>query len=159
MNKSRQDAWTKDEDIMLAEIVLRYIRNGKTQLEAFKQAGVALSRTSAACGFRWNATIRKKHLDDIDVAKKSRKQSLKTVAFNNVEQQTIESAISMLEKMKENVTHHQQNADLLKQQDLIVQLQEENERLKLEMARYREAWSEMKHLWEWIETKNEEVNK
>jgi len=50
MSKKRQDGWTKDEDTMLTEIVLRHIRTGKTQLEAFKQAGEALSRTAAACG-------------------------------------------------------------------------------------------------------------
>jgi len=160
MNKPRQDAWTKDEDSILAEIVLKHIRDGKTQLEAFKQAGEALSRTSAACGFRWNATIRKKHLDDIYVAKENRKKTLQQATFNDVEQQTIESAISMLEKMKENVAQHQQSDnDAEQQQKIIIQLQSENERLKLEVKRYQDAWTEMKHLWDWIETKNKEASK
>ena len=50
MNRPRQDAWTKEEDELLADIVLGHIRSGKTQLEAFRQAGEALSRTPAACG-------------------------------------------------------------------------------------------------------------
>jgi len=157
MSKPRQDAWTKDEDILLAEIVLQHIRDGKTQLEAFKQAGEALSRTPAACGFRWNATIRKKYTEAINLAKKSRKQTLKAATVNEVEQQTIESAISMLERMKENVARNQYHVDMEEQQNLIIQLQEENERLKMEIKRYQEAWSEMKNLWDWIETKNEGV--
>ncbi len=60
MYVTRQDAWTEEEDKILAETVLRYIRDGKTQLEAFKMVAEHLSRTSAACGFRWNATLRKK---------------------------------------------------------------------------------------------------
>lgn len=61
MYVTRQDAWTEEEDKILAETVLRYIRDGKTQLEAFKMVAEHLSRTSAACGFRWNATLRKKN--------------------------------------------------------------------------------------------------
>ena len=156
MSKPRQDAWTKDEDILLAEIVLQHIREGKTQLEAFKQAGEALSRTPAACGFRWNATIRKKYTEAINLAKKSRKQTLQAATVNEVEQQTIESAISMLERMKENVARNQ-FVDMTEQQNLIIKLQEENERLKMEIQRYQEAWSEMKNLWDWIETKNEGI--
>lgn len=52
MTTVRQDAWTQDEDMYLAEVVLRYIREGGTQLAAFEEVGRKLSRTSAACGFR-----------------------------------------------------------------------------------------------------------
>ncbi|MEI3606735.1 RsfA family transcriptional regulator [Pseudogracilibacillus sp. SE30717A] len=156
MNRPRQDAWTKDEDILLAEIVLRHIRNGKTQLEAFKKAGEALSRTPAACGFRWNASIRKKHSEAINLAKNNRKQSIfeKTASMNINEQHTIESAISMLEKVKENVVRQQENS-MEDQRALVQELQNENSRLKEEVKRYREAWEEMKNVWEWIENKNE----
>src|SRR5699024_3880271 len=73
MNATCQDAWSDDEDIILAETVLRHIREGKTQLEAFKEVAKRLSRTSAACGFRWNATIRKQYQDAINTAKEERK--------------------------------------------------------------------------------------
>src|SRR5690625_1478648 len=101
MSKKRQDSWTSDEDVILVETVLRYIRDGKTQLEAFKEAGKKLSRTAAACGFRWNATLRKKHLDDINVAKQTKRHHLTEIANNSVaiEEQTgevsIEKAISL----------------------------------------------------------------
>ena len=57
MATTRQDAWTDDEDLLLAEVVLRHIREGGTQLSAFKEVGRNLSRTPAACGFRWNLTL------------------------------------------------------------------------------------------------------
>src|SRR5699024_791746 len=82
MRKLRQDGWTKDDDILLAEIVLSHIRNGKTQLDAFKLAGEKLARTPAACGFRWNATIRHQYEDAIYLAKNARKQQSN---YNEVE--------------------------------------------------------------------------
>lgn len=39
MTTVRQDAWTKDEDLLLAEVVLRHIREGSTQLKAFEEVG------------------------------------------------------------------------------------------------------------------------
>jgi len=35
----RQDAWTNEEDSLLAETVLRHIREGSTQLQAFAEVG------------------------------------------------------------------------------------------------------------------------
>src|SRR5690625_199768 len=84
MGKKRQDSWTSDEDILLAETVLRYIRQGNTQLAAFKEAAHILSRTAAACGFRWNATLRKQYVDSIALAQKM-KQHLAHVDPNSVE--------------------------------------------------------------------------
>src|SRR3954463_16589268 len=73
MSTTRQDAWTQDEDLLLAEVVLRHIREGGTQLQAFEEVGKRLSRTAAACGFRWNSSIRKQYKSGIEVAKKQRK--------------------------------------------------------------------------------------
>jgi prespore-specific regulator len=70
----RQDAWTKEEDALLAEVTLRHIREGSTQLVAFEEVGEKLSRTPAACGFRWNSLIRKQYEGDIVQAKKERKE-------------------------------------------------------------------------------------
>ncbi|MGY3714025.1 RsfA family transcriptional regulator [Sutcliffiella cohnii] len=74
MTTVRQDAWTQDEDMYLAEVVLRYIREGGTQLAAFEEVGRKLSRTSAACGFRWNSYVRKQYKTGIELAKKQRKE-------------------------------------------------------------------------------------
>lgn len=75
MSTVRQDAWTQDEDLLLAEVVLRYIRDGGTQLTAFEEVGKKLSRTSAACGFRWNSSVRKQYKSGIELAKKQRKEN------------------------------------------------------------------------------------
>lgn len=74
MTAVRQDAWSQDEDLLLAETVLRHIREGSTQLSAFEEVGRKLSRTSAACGFRWNSLVRKKYESAIALAKKQRKE-------------------------------------------------------------------------------------
>lgn len=74
MTATRQDAWTEDDDLLLAEVVLRHIREGSTQLNAFEEVGYRLGRTSAACGFRWNSLVRKKYLSAIQIAKAQRQQ-------------------------------------------------------------------------------------
>lgn len=73
MTDQRQDAWTDEEDLILAETVLQHIREGNTQLAAFNEIGKRLSRTAAACGFRWNSTVRKKYVKAISLAKQQRK--------------------------------------------------------------------------------------
>ncbi|GAE24136.1 prespore specific transcriptional activator RsfA [Halalkalibacter wakoensis JCM 9140] len=77
MTTIRQDAWSTDEDLILAEVVLRHIREGSTQLAAFEEVGERLSRTSAACGFRWNSAIRKKYESAVALAKKQRSKGKK----------------------------------------------------------------------------------
>src|SRR5699024_140647 len=74
MAKVRQDAWSHEDDLLLAETVLRHIREGSTQLNAFEEVGDCLNRTSAACGFRWNAEIRNQYIQAIELAKRQRKE-------------------------------------------------------------------------------------
>ncbi|WP_442599393.1 RsfA family transcriptional regulator [Neobacillus sp. D3-1R] len=80
MSSTRQDAWNQDEDLYLAEVVLRHIREGSTQLLAFEEVGKQLSRTSAACGFRWNSFVRKQYKSGIELAKKQRKELKKQIS-------------------------------------------------------------------------------
>jgi|SRR5690625_609082 len=152
MRKLRQDGWTKDDDILLAEIVLSHIRNGKTQLDAFKLAGEKLARTPAACGFRWNATIRHQYEDAIYLAKNARKQQSNYNEVENDEvtydqEKSIDSAITLLRGIKKQVNLQGDNVD---EKNLIKQLRDENKILQEEIERYREAWKEMENLWEWI---------
>lgn len=72
--KVRQDAWTEENDLLLAETVLRHVRDGSTQLNAFEEVGDALERTSAACGFRWNSVVRQQYEQSLSLARKQRKQ-------------------------------------------------------------------------------------
>lgn len=80
MAKVRQDAWSHEDDLLLAETVLRHIREGSTQLNAFEEVGDKLNRTSAACGFRWNAEVRSKYENAIDLAKRQRKEKKRAQA-------------------------------------------------------------------------------
>lgn len=85
--KTRQDAWTGEDDLLLAETVLRHIRSGSTQLKAFDEVGDKLNRTSAACGFRWNAEVRQNYEDAVQLAKKQRKELKRSEA--NVEKEQL----------------------------------------------------------------------
>jgi RsfA family transcription factor len=152
MRETRQDAWTKEEDHLLAETVLQYIRNGNTQLEAFKEVAGKLSRTPAACGFRWNATIRKQYDSAIQAAKEERKkvssEALKELQVNPYpEESVLESAIQLLEKLKSK----ESEAEINEQMKVIEVLQQENEQLHQEIERYKNAWMEMEKLWNWIQ--------
>ena len=80
MVKVRQDAWSHEDDLLLAETVLRHVREGSTQLNAFEEVGDRLNRTSAACGFRWNAEVRKKYHHAMDLAKRQRKEKKRAEA-------------------------------------------------------------------------------
>ncbi|MEH6889490.1 RsfA family transcriptional regulator [Bacillus sp. JJ864] len=75
--KVRQDAWTEEDDLLLAETVLRHVREGSTQLNAFEEVGDKLNRTSAACGFRWNAVVRYSYDQALQLAKKHRKDKMR----------------------------------------------------------------------------------
>lgn len=153
MNKTRQDAWSKDEDVLLAETVLRYIREGKTQLEAFQETAKLLSRTSAACGFRWNAAIRKQYNNAIKIAK-ARKKEVKQSVYDSIEEggadnHPIDEAILLLKRIK-GTSSHQKTETKQKEKTLIQQLQEENEKLKNQLVKFDRAWIEMGKLWEWV---------
>ncbi len=79
MLKLRQDAWSEEDDLMLAETVLRHVREGSTQLNAFDEVGDRLNRTSAACGFRWNAVVRQTYESALQFAKKQRKDRQRAI--------------------------------------------------------------------------------
>ncbi|MCK0470959.1 RsfA family transcriptional regulator [Halalkalibacter sp. APA_J-10(15)] len=80
--KVRQDAWSHEDDVLLAETVLKHIKEGSTQLRAFDEVGDHLNRTSAACGFRWNAVVRNRFVKQISEAKKERKERKRAASFS-----------------------------------------------------------------------------
>lgn len=73
MYKTRRDSWQEDEDRLLTNTVLAYIKEGESQLKAFKKVSEVLGRTAAGVGFRWNGTLRKHYEDDIAEAKRIKK--------------------------------------------------------------------------------------
>ncbi|PTX55170.1 prespore-specific regulator [Melghirimyces profundicolus] len=64
--------WTEEEDRLLAETVLRSVREGGHQLRAFEEVAEKIDRSPGACGFRWNAVVRKKEAEAFREAKKER---------------------------------------------------------------------------------------
>ncbi len=82
MTNQRQDAWSEEDDLLLAETVLRHVREGSTQLQAFDEVGDKLDRTSAAVGFRWNAIVRKKYEQALKIARRQRKERKRAAASN-----------------------------------------------------------------------------
>ena len=100
--KVRQDAWSHEDDLLLAETVLRYIREGGTQLAAFDEVGDKLNRTSAACGFRWNAEVRNNYEQAIAIAKKQRKERKRALDRMNKDTVTIEEPV-IKETVVENI--------------------------------------------------------
>lgn len=88
VSKIRQDAWSEEDDLLLAETVLRHVREGSTQLHAFEEVGDKLERTSAAVGFRWNAIVRKKYEQALKIAKKQRKERQRALAKSQQQPQS-----------------------------------------------------------------------
>ncbi|GGJ83894.1 transcriptional regulator [Lentibacillus kapialis] len=157
MVKVRQDAWSHEDDLLLAETVLRHIREGSTQLHAFEEVGDKLNRTSAACGFRWNAEVRNKYNDAIELAKRQRKEKKRETArkakqpvitvsqneqnnymettktkekYEQLEQQpiTMDSVIDFLKHVKKDYQASNQSKQSLEQ------IQQENEALRNEIS-------------------------
>ncbi|PTQ54794.1 MAG: Prespore specific transcriptional activator RsfA [Hydrogenibacillus schlegelii] len=73
----RYDSWKDEEDRLLASLVLDYVRSGRTQLEAFVEAAGRLGRTASACGFRWNKALRTFYREELEAAKKERRERRK----------------------------------------------------------------------------------
>lgn len=72
--RMRNNVWKPDEDELLTNLALYYIRNGLKQLDAFDEASAHLGRTSASCAFRWNGHLRKVHAELLEQAKQERQK-------------------------------------------------------------------------------------
>ncbi len=103
--KIRQDAWSSEDDLLLAETVLRHIREGGTQLQAFDEVGDELNRTSAACGFRWNAVVRNRYDDAIKLAKKQRKEMKRRLSYKPVQVSSMNTTTATVPLTQESVNH------------------------------------------------------
>lgn len=61
MNKAvdKKKKWTEEEEKILFDTVLDFLKDGKTQKEAFSEAAHSIGRTPGACSFRWNNKLKK----------------------------------------------------------------------------------------------------
>lgn len=168
--KMRQDAWTGEEDLLLAETVLRHIREGSTQLKAFDEIGDQLNRTSAACGFRWNAEVRQNYEEAVQIAKKQRKELKRTQATQQKQQ------ISRLRPKKSVVIDAEFSEELsANQPSLMIQdvisflqnieqnnprlekLQTENETLRRQLEKQRKTNQELEKKLETLKKQQQSV--
>lgn len=163
MTAVRQDAWSPDDDLILAEVTLRHIREGGTQLGAFEEVGERIGRTSAACGFRWNSCVRKRYEEAIQLAKQQRQKRnymkkqtasatshVSSVAVVEQEERSarhetlteeslsIEAVIRFLRQWKttyQELNRHIKSLEreLKEKEEQVQQLREENEKLSKEV--------------------------
>lgn len=108
VSKIRQDAWSEEDDLLLAETVLRHVREGSTQLHAFEEVGDKLERTSAAVGFRWNAIVRKKYEQALKIAKKQRKERQRALARSQQQSKPVSKPIQPVQtpQIHDDETYH-----------------------------------------------------
>lgn len=148
--KVRQDAWSEENDLLLAETVLRHVREGSTQLKAFEEIGDTLNRTAAACGFRWNAVIRKQYEKALGLARKQRKQHFRHLQKN---ERSSELHIVLENNQSDQSTIEIPNSAALTIKDIISFLQNmntseedyENLRRELETVKREKAAIEKKY--------------
>lgn len=98
MVNGRQDGWSHSEDCFLADTILTYIKSGSTQLKAFEEVGRKLSRTAAACGFRWNSCVRRHYQEEIHQAKLARQK-----IDNKIVEHKIDNAPDVPKKKPETI--------------------------------------------------------
>lgn len=132
---TKNEVWTMEEDHILAQTVLQYIREGKTQLNAFECVSEKLKRTANACGYRWNAEVRKKYQQEIEEAKKERHQNKRTYKHetqgDNIHANfSLHDCISYLQSLED----HLHGTDEMKEQNQelkqkFTELKQENDRL------------------------------
>ncbi|MED3645399.1 RsfA family transcriptional regulator [Halalkalibacterium halodurans] len=156
--KVRQDAWSHEDDVFLAETVLKHIEEGSTQLRAFDEVGDVLNRTSAACGFRWNAVVRQRYVKQIAEAKKERKRRKRAASYAyqlypTASQQPVVltgEATSLtlpmvIEFLQQLATHKVADGQTRKEQEELMkqneQLQERNKELEKELQKIKQEHS------------------
>ncbi len=147
MPSTRQDAWTEDDDLLLAEVTLRHIREGSTQLAAFEEVAEKLGRTPAACGFRWNSCVRKNYDAAIQIAKsqrqglnKRRRKKQVSVSQSELERQSdpVSSLATVIRFLRQ---HKQEYAETSKR---VRQLEKQLSEREAELEQLRTEHDELK---------------
>lgn len=120
-------------------------------MAAFEEVGEKMGRTAAACGFRWNSTVRKSYKEAIALAKiqrqklkKSRVTIRRTFSLSDQEDETLadlnmEAVIRFLKDQKavlQELTKkaHQLEGELKEKEREIGRLTEENKKMKEEYS-------------------------
>lgn len=121
-------SWSLNDDNLLAEVVLAHIKNGVTQIKAFETAAKKLGRTTGACAFRWNSTIRKKFTDTIINIKNNQQTSTNLFETQGQTQQEDGKSTTLIEEISDYVKEMENKIEQL--QIEIKQLREQANRDK-----------------------------
>jgi prespore-specific regulator len=136
----RGRSWTTEEDRILTEEVLAAVRQGQSQLEAFERVGQRIGRTAGACGFRWNAVLRKREMQAFQDAKRERvTKQLKRYRSSG---DSLKKAIRSLREMDQWYREDQQKLDQLER--LRRQRESRLKELKERHARLKEEWDSIR---------------
>jgi prespore-specific regulator len=136
--------WTEQEDQLLREKVLESISNGGTQLEAFEEVGRKLGRTSGACGFRWNAVLRRQ--DPLAYTEAKKKRVYQQIHKKKVS--LIGSFPQIIESLKQVEKSWNQLQEEIRQ--LSARLAEKNRRYQL-LVEENKKLKEEKNSYEWYQ--------
>jgi RsfA family transcription factor len=79
----RVDAWSDEHDAILADVIIKNKRQGYTLIKSFEEAAEFLSsdkltRTKAACQFRWSNGLKQKYAKEYEEAKAEAEKNKKT---------------------------------------------------------------------------------
>jgi prespore-specific regulator len=149
----RSDAWTEEQDHLLAEVILRYIREGSSQLAAFEELSERIGRTASAIGFRWNATVRHDYKAAIDIAKKQRIQ-LKADRRGK-RQRTSSRVTSITSPIQQQEKDSSLANDSIQFSDVINFLKDQNRKMKELSILNQELSLENKH----VKSENDKLKK
>lgn len=144
--------WTAEEDRLLKENVLKAIRQGGTQIDAFKKVGQTLKRTPGSCGFRWNAVLRQQDPASYLEAKKKRvSNQLRKNRKENLS--SISALIPYIKQLEKEEKQLIENVDQLqmeqkKQIEYYETIREENHQLRKDRNSYEWYQQEVKNKYQ-----------
>lgn len=99
-----KNGWTDEEDLITAEIVLRYLREGRDMGNAYAEISRRIGRTPAAIQRRWSRDISDRYDAAIDIAKASRtKRKQKRLSNVRDEIEQLEDYLKRVFKCLDNI--------------------------------------------------------
>lgn len=123
--RGRMQEWTKEEEAILVEAVLRQIRMGGTLRKAYQEAAIKIGRTETACEYHWKM-IKKDYQKELERAKEEEKWNCEGETELNL-QEVIHYLESLYRKASEN-----------RKQDIIVGYEAKIRSLEAELEKLRE---------------------
>ena len=156
------DIWTHDDDLLLAETVLRHVRDGRTVVDACREMEEKSNgkRTATASKYRWFTKLKLQYAGAYEIAKQDGKkvrdfkkkrvnqgERLEDIVENvlNVEQEreiTLEDIMVLVKRYKKQEESKGDDTDL---EEEISKLKRENEKLRKENKELKQDNKDLKN--------------